>query len=370
MISGNWHGRRVFVTGHTGFKGGWLSLWLWRWGAQLRGYSLPAPTVPSLFQSARIHELIDHVEGDVRDLKGLSDSIASFEPEVVFHLAAQSLVRPSYDDPVETYGTNVMGTVNLLEAVRHCPSVKAIVVVTTDKCYENREWIWGYRENEPMGGHDPYSSSKGCAELVTSAYRRSFFDQSAMTTGHSVAVASARAGNVIGGGDWAQDRLIPDAIRSFEAGDPLVIRSPRATRPWQHVVEPLGAYLTLAERLLETSGSQFAEAWNFGPKETVPVESVVDQLARNWGGEASWHLDKNVNPHEAHLLHLDISKAKAQLGWQPQLKLDLALQWVVDWYRRRCDGQDARELTLEQIDAYTRLNSKQNSSVPAENSES
>lgn len=350
-----WQGKRVFLTGHTGFKGSWLSLWLHKLGAECRGFSLPAPTEPALFEVARVAETIEHLQGDVRDFEAVAQAMAQQQPEVVFHLAAQPLVRLSYQEPIETYATNVMGTAHVLEACRRTESVRAVVIVTTDKCYENREWEWGYRENEPMGGHDPYSNSKGCAELVTAAYRASFFAPGAKDR-RKVNVASGRAGNVVGGGDWALDRLVPDIVRSFSVGKPVVLRSPRATRPWQHVLEPLDGYLTLAERLLGSDGERFSEGWNFGPHGTAPVEKVVEHMKNSWGGEASWQLDTQASPHEAHLLKLDISKAAAHLKWVPKLDLESTLDWVVEWYRAYYNGgQDMTALTIQQIEAYQSL---------------
>lgn len=350
-----WSGKRVLITGHTGFKGSWLSLWLQRMGAQVIGYALAPPTEPSLFEIAGVADGMTHILGDVRDLERLQAVLAEHRPEVVIHMAAQPLVRYSYQHPVETYATNVMGTVHLLEAVRHTEGVRVVVCVTSDKCYENREWVWGYRENEPMGGHDPYSSSKGCAELVISAYRRSFFPPEEYAR-HGVAVASVRAGNVIGGGDWAQDRLIPDIMRAFLEGRPVVIRSPGAIRPWQHVLEPLGGYLLLAERLWER-GPEFAEAWNFGPNDddARPVAWIVEYLATRWGEGARWELDSGRHPHEAHYLKLDCSKAKNLLGWFPRLNLATALDWVVEWYRGHQRGEDMRRLTESQIARYEEL---------------
>ena len=346
---GFWRGKRVFLTGHTGFKGGWLSLWLQQLGAEVRGFAL-APTEPhSLFKEARVADGMGSIFGDVRDLGALKAALAAFRPEIVIHMAAQPLVRQSYADPVETYATNVMGTVHLLEAVRAAPGVRAVVNVTTDKCYENKEWAWGYREDEPMGGHDPYSSSKGCAELVSAAYRRSFFDQG------GPALATARAGNVIGGGDWATDRLVPDILRAFECGEPVVIRNPLSTRPWQHVLEPLAGYLVLAQRL-HADGAAFAEGWNFGPRDedARPVQWVVEQLVERWGQGARWQLDGGHHPHEAHFLKLDISKARSRLGWEPRWRLADALRHIVDWHQAWRGGHDVRALCLAQVDAYTR----------------
>jgi CDP-glucose 4,6-dehydratase len=347
-----WHGKRVFLTGHTGFKGSWLSLWLQGLGAQVTGYALPAPTQPSLFEIARVADGMDSVIADIRDLGSLQQAMQSAQPEIVIHMAAQPLVRESYRNPVDTYATNVMGTVNLLEAVRHTSGVKAVVNITTDKCYKNREWIWGYRENEPMGGYDPYSNSKGCAELVSAAYRSSFFNPMDYDR-HGVGIATVRAGNVIGGGDWAQDRLIPDALAAFEAGKPVQIRNPHAIRPWQHVLEPLRGYLTLAERLFE-QGAPYAEAWNFGPRDedAKSVGWIVEQLASLWGAGASWQIDAGDHPHEAHYLKLDISKARSLLDWHPALNLQQALELIVVWTQARQAGHDMRQQTLTQIQTY------------------
>lgn len=344
-----WQGKKVLLTGHTGFKGAWLSLWLERLGADVVGYALEPPTSPSLFELARVGEGMRSHLADVRDLASLTKVFAEEQPEVVFHLAAQSLVRPSYEDPVLTYETNVMGTVNLLEAVRRTASVRSVVVVTTDKCYENREWVWPYREDEPMGGHDPYSNSKGCAELVTSAFRASYFGAKAE---RPVAVASARAGNVIGGGDWAQDRLLPDLVRGVLAGETVHIRNPAAVRPWQHVLEPLRGYLCLAEHLLE-EGEDFARGWNFGPADADarPVGWIVERMAELWP-EMRWTKDAGPHPHEAHTLKLDSSLARTRLGWSPRLDLSKALEWVVEWSRVYREGGDVRAVCERQIDAY------------------
>lgn len=343
-----WQSKRVFLTGHTGFKGSWLCLWLQSLGAQVKGYALDPPTVPSLFVEARVSEGMESEIGDIRDLPKLTTSMTEFSPEIVVHMAAQPLVRLSYSEPVATYSTNVMGTVNVLEAARQCKQLKALVNVTTDKCYENQEWVWGYRETEPMGGHDPYSSSKGCAELVTSAYRRSFFGQS-----ESVAVASARAGNVIGGGDWAKDRLIPDILRAFEQGYTAVIRNPLATRPWQHVLEPLSGYLLLAERLF-ADGQSFAEAWNFGPLEqdVRSVEWISNYLSDKWAGDASLCMDGLPEQYEAQRLKLDISKASARLDWSPRWTLPQALDSILDWHRCWLKGGDIRKKTLDQLSLF------------------
>ena len=343
-----WAGKRVFLTGHTGFKGGWLSLWLQSLGADVQGFAL-APAGPhNLFTEADVSQGMASAIGDIRDLHTIQRTMAAFRPDIVIHMAAQPLVRLSYAEPVETYATNVMGTVHLLEAVRQTPGVRVVVNVTTDKCYENKEWVWGYREDEPMGGYDPYSNSKGCAELVSSAYRRSFFHQG------GPALATARAGNVIGGGDWASDRLVPDILRAFERGEPVVIRNPHSTRPWQHVLEPLAGYLTLAQRLWD-GGAQFAEGWNLGPRDedARPVQWIVERLVDMWGHGARWQLDGGVHPHEANYLKLDISKARSRLGWQPSWRLADALQHIVSWHQAWLDKQDVRALCLKQIAQYT-----------------
>lgn len=343
-----WKHRRVFLTGHTGFKGGWMATWLKKMGAVVKGYSLEPNSTPSLFDVANISVDIESDIGDIRDLDLLKKSMLAFAPEIVIHMAAQPLVRYSYQEPITTYQTNVMGTVNLLESVRCCQSVKAVVNVTTDKCYENKEWLWAYRENEPMGGHDPYSSSKGCSELITSSYQRSFFNSNS-----NVALASARAGNVIGGGDWSADRLIPDALSAFEKKIPVVIRNPMANRPWQHVLDPICGYLILAEKLY-VLGKEFAEGWNFGPLDTDarPVSEVMDYLVKEWPGGASWILDHEEQPHEAQLLKLDISKAKARLKWQPRWNLERAIQSILEWHQSWLAGEDMQCITLKQIEDY------------------
>ncbi len=343
-----WTGRRVFLTGHSGFKGSWLSLWLQALGAEVQGFALAPDTSPDLFTVARVAEGMSSQMGDIRDADALTDCVRDFGPEVVFHMAAQPLVRLSYRDPVGTYATNVMGTVNLLEAVRATPSVRAVVVVTTDKCYENKEWVWGYREDEPMGGNDPYSSSKGCAELVTQAYRRSFFADS-----DGPAVASGRAGNVIGGGDWAEDRLVPDILRALDAGAAVRIRNPLSTRPWQHVLEPLSGYLRLARSLLE-DGQDSAEGWNFGPREedARPVQWIVERMTAAWPGTTSWEADDSFHPHEARYLKLDISKAGKRLGWHPRWTLEHALDRIVHWHRGLSTGENMRVRCLDDIAAY------------------
>lgn len=347
-----WRGKRVFLTGHTGFKGGWLGLWLQQLGAELTGYGLQPPTQPNLFTIARVGVGMTSIIGDIRDGAKLMAAMRDAAPDVVIHMAAQPLVRRSYVDPVETYSTNVMGTVRLLEAVRQCASVRAVVIVTTDKCYENREWLWPYRENEAMGGYDPYSSSKGCAELVTAAYRNSYFNTKSYAQ-HRMALASARAGNVIGGGDWAEDRLVPDILVAFERGEPVKIRNPHAVRPWQHVLEPLRGYLTLAERMY-VDGSSYAEPFNFGPIEddSQPVEWIVRQLADKWGGSAKWRMDGAHHPHEASILRLDVSKAAHRLAWRPVLDLDVGLQLTVDWARANLGAQDMHAFTQAQINDY------------------
>jgi len=345
-------GRRVFLTGHTGFKGAWLTLWLHQLGAQVTGYALAPPTDPSLFELARLDQLIHSVIGDVRDAERLRTALAEASPEIVIHMAAQPLVRESYLNPAETFATNVMGTVHLLEAVRNAPGVRAVVNVTTDKCYENREWPWGYRENEPMGGYDPYSSSKGCSELVTAAYRNSFFNE-ACYSDHGVALASARAGNVIGGGDWAADRLIPDCIAALLNDEPVRIRNPHAIRPWQHVLEPLSGYLTLAQRLHE-KGARYAGAWNFGPgdDDAREVEWIVQRMCSRWQGGASYVVDQGEHPHEAHYLKLDCSKAKGKLGWRPRWSLETAIEKIIDWTLAYQKGEGLREVCLQQIADY------------------
>ena len=349
-----WSGKRVFMTGHTGFKGGWLSLWLSSMGAKVTGYSLAPNTNPNFFDVAGVQENVDksHI-GDIRDLSALQKAMSDANPEIVMHMAAQPLVRYSYANPVETYATNVMGTVHVLESIRALSSVRAAVMVTTDKCYENKEWAWGYRENEPMGGYDPYSNSKGCAELVTSAYRQSYFSPEKYSQ-HRVALASARAGNVIGGGDWSEDRLIPDAIKAFEANQPLIIRNPLATRPWQHVLEPLSGYLVLVQALYQ-GGAQFDGGWNFGPRDedTRSVQDVINLLIKHWSSAASWKQDTGEQPHEAHSLKLDCSKAKQYLNWSPKWSLEQAIEKIAKWQGGIQRGADMKALSLEQIKAYS-----------------
>jgi len=360
MNSEFWRGKRVLVTGHTGFKGSWLTLWLQSMGAHVIGYALTPPTELSLFEAADVASGITSIIGDVRDLAHLHAVFEEHRPEIVFHMAAQALVRYSYNEPVETYSVNVMGTVNLLEAVRCSDSVKSVVNVTSDKCYQNNEWEWGYRENEPMGGHDPYSNSKSCSELVTASYRNSFFNSEKYEQ-HNVALATARAGNVIGGGDWAEDRLIPDIMRAIMRGEQVNIRNPNAIRPWQHVLEPLSGYLLLAQNLYE-KGPEFAEAWNFGPNENdaQSVQWIVKKLTHTWGEDANWKLDVSEHPHEAHYLKLDCSKAKSRLNWKPNWRLENALLAIIEWYRAYLEGVDMREITLQQINLYKALEPKNN----------
>jgi CDP-glucose 4,6-dehydratase len=342
-----WRGKRVFITGHTGFKGGWLVLWLADMGAEVHGYALTPPTEPNLFTVANLQDrLASSTITDIRDAAALTQAMQAAQPDIVLHLAAQPLVRYSHVAPVETYAVNVMGTVNLMEAVRQTPGIKAVVNVTTDKCYENREWVWPYRENEAMGGFDPYSSSKACSELVTAAYRRSFLEPA------GIHLASARAGNVIGGGDWAVDRLVPDFLRALDAGQTLSVRSPLATRPWQHVLEPLSGYLMLAEKLF-TEGQGFAEAWNFGPEETGarPVQWMVEYLCSQLP-DAAWQGDASPQPHEANTLKLDSSKASTLLGWRPRWKLETALAMTLAWHQAWKQDSDMAAISVQQIQEY------------------
>jgi CDP-glucose 4,6-dehydratase len=343
-----WKGRRVLLTGHTGFKGAWLALWLQSLGARVTGFSLDVPTEPSLYELARVGEGMEGIVGDVRDRDALTTAVAESAPEVVLHMAAQSLVRRSFVEPRETYDTNVMGTVNVLDAVRADPDgVRAVVNVTSDKCYENKEWEWGYREDEPMGGHDPYSSSKGCAELVTAAFRRSFFSGP-----DGPRLASARAGNVIGGGDWGADRLVPDIMRAALAGEPVRVRNPNSIRPWQHVLNPLSGYLVLAQALWDSS--EYAAGWNFGPvdDDARPVGWIVDRITHLWPHELRSVLDDGPHPHEARYLKLDSSRARARLGWRPVVELDAALESTVDWYLKLHAGADMRAVTVGQIETF------------------
>jgi CDP-glucose 4,6-dehydratase len=350
-----WRGRSVFLTGHTGFKGSWLSLWLDLLGAKVTGYALDPPTQPSLFEQAKLTGCVRSIRADIRDFQRLKSAMAECAADVVIHMAAQSVVRRGYEDPIETYSSNVMGTVYVLEALRQLQRPCVVVNVTSDKCYSNREWAWGYRENEPMGGRDPYSNSKGCAELVTEAYRESFFPPGLLDQ-HGIAIASARAGNAVGGGDWTSDQLIPDLVRAFLAGEPCPIRDPSAIRPWQFVLEPLRGYLMLAERLAGDA-PRFAFGWNFGPAESdaKPVSWVANELVHSWGDGASWICDGRMHPKEAHFLKLDASKAKTRLDWHPVLPLHQALDWIVEWYRAYQAGADLGLLTRSQIERYEGL---------------
>jgi CDP-glucose 4,6-dehydratase len=350
---GNFYqGRKVLITGHTGFKGSWLSILLNWLGADVYGYSLDPPTNPSLYELAEVGKLVSSSIGDIRDFDFLEQTLINVKPEVIIHMAAQPLVRESYTNPRETYEINVMGTVNLLEAARKVESIRAILNVTTDKCYENKEWLWGYRENEPLGGYDPYSNSKGCSELVTSSFRSSFFNPKDYKN-HGVSLASARAGNVIGGGDWAADRLIPDFLRSIELGEKIKIRSPHAIRPWQHVLEPLSGYLNLCEKLY-SGGPSFAEPWNFGPDErdAENVEWIISKICSLWGSDAAYELEKYPQPHEASYLRLDCSKAKSLLGWNPKWNIETSLRLIVDWHKAYLSGASMIEVTKKQIEKY------------------
>jgi CDP-glucose 4,6-dehydratase len=354
----NWQGRKVFLTGHTGFKGGWLALMLASKGAVVRGYALDPSTEPALFNVGRIGSVVEDIRGDIRNPATLEPAMQDFVPEIVFHLAAQPLVRFSYQDPIGTYETNVIGTARVLDCIRRTPSVRAVVSVTTDKCYENKEWTWPYRETDPLGGYDPYSSSKACAEIVSAAYRQSFFPTARLAE-HKVALATARAGNVIGGGDWSIDRLLPDLIRGFLSGEPVRIRHPHAIRPWQHVLDPLQGYIRLAEQLL-THDPKFATAYNFGPSDddARPVAWICDKLREKLGGErATWVLDESAaqSPHEAGYLKLDASRARSDLAWSPRLRLETALEWLVEWYHAWQSGADMHAFTLAQIAAYQLL---------------
>lgn len=350
-----WQNRRVFLTGHTGFKGGWLSLWLAQLGATVRGYALDPYTTPNLLDAAKIASVIEDVRGDILDRAKLEASMTEFKPDIVIHMAAQPLVRLSYVDPLGTYATNVLGTGHVLEAVRKTPSVRAVVSVTTDKCYENKEWHWGYREIDPLGGYDPYSSSKACAELVTAAYRQSFFNVSKFDE-HRCGIASGRAGNVIGGGDWSDDRLIPDLVKGFLRGEAVRIRRPNSIRPWQHVLEPLWGYIRIAEELYKGNSSA-ASPWNFGPADddAWPVGRIAEKMVEVWGDGAKWILDADPGAHEAGYLKLDASKARAELGWHPSLHIGTTLEWLVNWYKAQKRGEDMHKYTLDQIAAYESL---------------
>jgi len=347
MTPGFWKYKTVFLTGHTGFKGGWVAHWLHKLGASVYGYSLEPPTQPNFFTETHLQNRLAHSNmGDIRDLAALTSALKQAKPDIIIHMAAQPLVRESYNTPVETFAANVMGTVNLLEAARQVGTAKAIVNITTDKCYENKEWLWPYRENDRLGGHDPYSTSKACAEIAAAAYRHSFLEDA------NIQLASVRAGNVIGGGDWATDRLIPDFLRALDAGETLKIRSPNAIRPWQHVLEPLSGYLLLAEKLY-TEGSAFAEAWNFGPSEedAKSVGWIVKQLCVQIP-DTRWETENSKQPHEAGLLKLDSSKAKSKLGWTPRWNLETALSKTIEWHQAWHKREDMSAVTSEQIQAY------------------
>ena len=343
-----WKDKRVFVTGHTGFKGSWISLWLSSLGSTVKGYALQPPTSPSLFYEARVGEIIESDIGDIRNQKILHKSMIEFSPDILIHMAAQPLVRYSYDIPIETYEVNIIGTAKVLEVARNCPNLKTIINITTDKCYENEERDKSYKEGDPMGGHDPYSSSKGCAELVASAYSRSFLKM------NGIGLASVRAGNVIGGGDWARDRLIPDILRSFEKGEPVIIRNPKATRPWQHVLEPLSGYLVLAQKLYKDQ-EQYEGGWNFGPYEqdVKPVDWILNKMISEWPN-SSWKIDSNSNLHEAGFLKLDISKAQSKLGWYPTWSLNCALEKIIKWHQLWINGEDMQVICFDEIDTYMR----------------
>ena len=359
MTDNFWADKRVFLTGHTGFKGSWLSLWLKSLGAKVTGYALKPPTQPNLFEVASVEKGMHSIIGDIRDLDSLNKAMKEANPDILIHMAAQPLVRYSYSNPVETYATNVMGTVHVLEAARDNKNIKAILNVTSDKCYDNREIDRGYREDEPMGGFDPYSNSKGCAELVTSAYRNSFFNICKYKD-HGVAMATARAGNVIGGGDWAEDRLIPDFIRAIEAKQKVFIRNPHAIRPWQHVLEPLQGYLMLCQKLYE-EGPSFSESFNFGPdeKDTKNVEWIASQLVKAWGEGAAYEVNSNASSlHEAHFLKLDCTKAHQKLGWQTKWGIPVALDKISTWHRAYLNGEDMAKYSLNDIEMYAIANSR------------
>ncbi len=355
----SWRNKRVFLTGHTGFKGGWLALWLASKGANVRGYALAPCTDPNLFTAASVGSSMEDIRGDIRNPATLEPALRDFAPEVVFHLAAQPLVRASYADPIGTYETNVLGTARVLDAIRRTPSVRAVVCITTDKVYENQETLRPYVEADPLGGYDPTPSSKACAEIVAAAYRQSYFHPAKLGQphGHRVALATARAGNVIGGGDWSADRLVPDLVRGFLTGEPVRIRRPQAVRPWQHVVEPLHGYILLAEHLLSANPAAYATAYNFGPadKDSQPVAWIADKMTAFWGNGAKWINDPEPGVHEAQYLKLDAGRAHRDLGWTPHLNLETALEWLVQWYRAWQSGADMHALTLAQIIAYEAL---------------
>jgi len=349
----NFEGKKILITGHTGFKGSWLTLWLIKLGAKVIGYSLEPPTKPSLFEILNLKEKIVHIIGDIRDEEKLKNIFKKYKPEIVFHLAAQSLVRFSYKEPKLTYETNVIGTLNILEAVRETKSVRVVIIVTSDKCYENKEWVYGYRENDPLGGYDPYSSSKACAELVVEAYRNSFFNPKNYGKGHQVALATVRAGNVIGGGDWQVDRLIPDCVKALSKGKPIKIRNPDAIRPWQHVLEPLSGYLILSQKMWEEP-TKYCEAWNFGPyeKDIATVKEIVEKVINLWG-KGKYEVESDTQFHEAGLLRLDISKAMIKLGWYPKWNLDIALEKTIKWYKMFYKGkEDMLRYSLQEIKSY------------------
>jgi CDP-glucose 4,6-dehydratase len=349
-----WKDKKVFLTGHTGFKGSWLAHWLTGIGADVRGYSLDAPTHPNLFEALGLAEKVDHLRGDIRDGGALSSAMGSFDPDIAFHLAAQPLVRESYAEPLGTFQSNVLGMANFLEGARACKRLRSVVVITTDKVYQNREWAWGYRENEAFGGYDPYSASKACAEIVAASYRDSFFNSADYGKRHSTAIATMRAGNVIGGGDWAADRLVPDCLKAFERGEKVRIRNPNSIRPWQHVLEPLSVYIDIAQRLYG-EGPCWAEGWNVGPDDSdaKTVGWIVDRLRGIWGGSASFEIDDGEHPHEANYLKLDCSKIKSRTGWVPRWSLDEALVKVVDWHRGWLSGVPAAELCDRQIEEFS-----------------
>ncbi len=353
-----WQNKKVFITGHTGFKGSWLSIWLQKMGATVLGYALPPPTDPALFEDAHVADGMTSIIGDVRDLAHLQKVMGEFQPEIVFHLAAQPLVRHSYKEPVETFTTNLIGTVHMLESVRYTDSVRVVVSITSDKCYENQEWFWGYRETDRLGGYDPYSSSKACAEQAIATYRSSYFPPEKFER-HGVALASTRAGNVIGGGDWAADRLVPDIMKAIMDNNPVIIRNPHAIRPWQHVLEPLSGYLTLAEQMW-ADGPKLAQAWNFGPedKDAKTVSWIVDYLTNLWGDDASWTLDGAEHPHENTYLKLDCSKAKSLLDWSPKLSLSTTLAWITEWFQAYQQHADVREVTKQQIARFEQMELK------------
>lgn len=359
-----WKNKNILITGHTGFKGSWLSIWLKTLGANITGYSLPPPTNPSLFELAKVFENMNSIEGDVRNLDDVMAAFKKNSPEILIHMAAQPLVVKSYEDPYNTYTTNMLGTLNILEAVRHSESIKTVIIVTSDKCYQNKEWIWGYREHDNLGGIDPYSNSKACAELIASAYRSSFFQKSDPSS-KNISVATVRAGNVVGGGDWAEYRLIPDIMSSIITDNLITIRNPESIRPWQFVLEPLDGYLTLAEQLYsnqnnyaDSNGNEYAASWNFGPNESdaQTVGWIVKKLRALWGSEVNWKVLPKSHPYESKYLKLDCSKALQKLQWKPKLNLNTTLEWVIEWYRGYCNNINLKELTEKQIKKYQNLN--------------